>query len=114
MSYNERMEPLACEARRKYGAFLRKQRELRKLTQKSVADHLGFRTPQLISNWERGVAVPHLKEIRKLAYLYAVDESELMSIAEEYQRALSHDTLDQIRQIFRSSKGATSIDYLDS
>ena len=103
----EEKESKAAVVRLRYGAYLKREREGRHFTQKYVADHLGFRTPQLISNWERGIAVPPLKEIRKLAQLYGVDQGELMDIVTEYQKAVCSDTLSHVREIF-VNKGASS------
>lgn len=91
---------LAASVRKKYGSYLKKERESRCFTQKYVAEHLGLKTPQLISNWERGIAAPPLKETSKLAGLYAVDRNELMEIMTEYHQALCLDAVNQVRQIF--------------
>lgn len=106
-------ETTAGKVRRKYGAYLKRERESRRYTQKYVADYLGFRTPQLISNWERGIAAPPLKEVKKLAQLYLVDKNELMDMVTEYHEAMSHDALDTIRKIFTDrvfSKAQTRLD----
>lgn len=89
-----------ARVRRKFGSYLKRERESRRYTQKYVADNLGFRTPQLVSNWERGIAVPPLKEVKKLAHLYLVDREELMEMVTEYHQAMNHDALNTIKQIF--------------
>mgnify|MGYP001213745930 CR=1 FL=1 len=118
MARTNKEESKAAVVRVRYGAYLKREREGRSFTQKYVADHLGFRTPQLISNWERGIAVPPLKEIRKLAKLYAVDRSELMDIVTEYQQAVCSDTLEHVRDIFnhrsKAQGPALGIAHLDS
>ena len=114
MTGAEKPDSEAARVRLKYGAYLKKEREGRQYTQKYVADRLGFRTPQLISNWERGIAVPPLKEIRKLAQLYAVDRDELITIVTEYQRAVCTDTLAQIRRVFAGYQHPSKRDHLDS
>ena len=47
------------------------------LSQKEVASSLGYTTAQFISNIERGVAMPPIKDLPKLAKLYNTDASYL-------------------------------------
>lgn len=100
MSELNKVESKTAKVRRKFGAYLKREREARHFTQKFVADFLGFRTPQLISNWERGIAAPPFKEVRKLARLYSVNQDELTTIFSEYQQAISDDAMDLIKQKF--------------
>ena len=102
-------EKLAGRVRTKYGAYLKRERESRRYTQKYVADFLGFRTPQLISNWERGIAAPPLKEVRKLARLYGVDKDEFLDIVTEYHEAVNQDALNNIRDIFAKKSPGESL-----
>ena len=43
------------------------------LTQRDVSDKLGYGSPQLVSNIERGVSFPPVKAIARLAKLFKVD-----------------------------------------
>lgn len=43
------------------------------LSQRDVSDTLGYSTPQFISNNERGISAPPLRDIPKLAKLYNTD-----------------------------------------
>ncbi len=52
-------------------------------TQAQVADHLGYATPQFISNWERGVSTPPINAIKKLSALYKVDAESIFKLIEE-------------------------------
>lgn len=46
---------------------LREYRKRMGLTQTEVANHLGFKSNNRISHWEKGIAVPSLKNAFKLA-----------------------------------------------
>lgn len=49
------------------GKILKEGREKAKLSQKEVSDHFGYKTPQFVSNWERGVSHPPVESIKKLS-----------------------------------------------
>ncbi len=52
-------------------------REAVSLSQNDVANHMGYSTPQFISNWDRGISTPPLSSIDKLAKLYKVTPRSL-------------------------------------
>lgn len=54
----------------KLGKNLKDCRNKAGLTQKNVADRLGYSSAQFISNFERGIAAPPVKRIRVLAKIY--------------------------------------------
>jgi transcriptional regulator with XRE-family HTH domain len=60
--------------------FLKEKREQAGLSQKQVADKLGYTTPQFVSNWERGVSSPPLKTLKKIGEMYHVSADELFRI----------------------------------
>lgn len=60
------------------GRYLANIRLERKLTQWDVAVALGYGTPQFVSNWERGVVLPSLKESHRLAGLLRLPERDLI------------------------------------
>lgn len=45
-------------------------RENAGLTQREVANKMGYTTPQFVSNVERGIAMPPIKDLPKLAKMY--------------------------------------------
>lgn len=45
-------------------------RENAGLTQREAASKMGYTTPQFISNWERGLSVPSITDLPKLAKMY--------------------------------------------
>jgi transcriptional regulator with XRE-family HTH domain len=60
--------------------FLKQTREKADLSQRQVADELGYQSAQFISNWERGVSSPPLKTLKKLGDLYKVHAENLYQI----------------------------------
>jgi hypothetical protein len=58
--------------------------------------------------------VPPLKEIRKLALLYVVNQNELIDMVTEYQSAVCTDALDYIRKIFLERVRPLASSKLDS
>lgn len=60
--------------------FLKQKRVMMGLSQKDVAEKLGYSTSQFISNWERGVSQPPLHTLRKLSNLYKISADEMFSV----------------------------------
>lgn len=60
--------------------FLKEKRLAVGLSQRDVADKLGYSTPQFISNWERGVSIPPISVLKKLGEFYKVSSEELFNI----------------------------------
>lgn len=69
------------------GQFLRDKRVSAGFTQAEIADRLGYSSPQFISNFERGLCSPPLKNLKSLVRLYRIDANELIHliIAEQKQ-----------------------------
>ncbi len=65
------------------GKVLKQMRETAGLSQREVAEALGYGTPQLISNNERDISHPPINSIRKLAKLYNVDAELLFGLISE-------------------------------
>ncbi|MEN0059669.1 MAG: helix-turn-helix transcriptional regulator [Bdellovibrio sp.] len=59
--------------------FLKDKRIKSGLSQKEVADKLGYTTPQFVSNWERGMSAPPIEVLKKLSDLYDVPSEEMFS-----------------------------------
>ena len=60
--------------------FLKQAREKAELSQRQVADELGYQSAQFISNWERGVSSPPMKTLKLLGELYFVSAEDLYEI----------------------------------
>ncbi len=75
--------------------FLKEKRTHSGLSQKEVADKLGYSSAQFISNWERGLSSPPMHTLRKLAEMYSVNVDEMFEVILE-------STLEQVRTDLRS------------
>lgn len=60
--------------------YLKQKRLAAGLSQVEVAQKLGYTTSQFVSNWERGVAPPPVRTLRKLAQLYKVPANDLYEL----------------------------------
>ncbi len=60
-----------------FADFLKNARIEVNLTQSQVAESLGYSTSQFISNWERGVSSPPLKNLKALSTLYKCRPDDL-------------------------------------
>jgi ribosome-binding protein aMBF1 (putative translation factor) len=85
----------------KFGAFLKRAREKKKLSQWEVARLVGYSTPQFISNLERGVSPPPLKVLKILVKAYEVDPKIVIKIIEEEQRKNLKKNLAKISKALR-------------
>lgn len=72
---------------------LQEKRLSAKLSQKDVANKLGYNTPQFISNWERGLSHPPINILKKLADLYRISADELFEI-------VLNETIEEIKSDF--------------
>jgi len=52
------------------GVYLAEKRQAAGLTQREVADALGYSSAQFISNFERGIATPPLPKLKLLLGMY--------------------------------------------
>jgi transcriptional regulator with XRE-family HTH domain len=73
---------------RPVGDYLRKSRTRAGLTQRQVADTLGYSSSQFISNFEAGISVPPLRKLVMLEQLYRIDLHELMEIVFQLERTM--------------------------
>lgn len=66
--------------------FLKRSREKVGLTQKQVAEHLGYSTAQFVSAWERAEREPPMNVIWKLAHLYRLSAESIFATMLEYRK----------------------------
>lgn len=81
--------------------FLKQKRIGAGLSQRDVADKLGYSTPQFISNWERGVSQPPISALKKLGDLYKVSADDLFEVT---LNATLQDVSNDLRRKFANSK----------
>lgn len=71
------------------GKVVKKYREAKGLTQKEVTDHLGFKSPQFISNIERGLAAIPFYAIKDL---YFIPKNKLIAaMVKDYELSLKQE-----------------------
>lgn len=80
--------------------FLKRKRVSAGLSQRDVADKLGYSTPQFISNWERGVSNPPIASLKRLGEMYRIDAQELFEVT--LSSTIEEVTMD-LRRKFASS-----------
>jgi transcriptional regulator with XRE-family HTH domain len=81
--------------------FLKDKRSVAGLSQRDVADKLGYSTPQFISNWERGISHPPISALKKLSDLYKVSAEELFEMTLDLT---IQDVTRDMRRKFANSK----------
>lgn len=62
------------------GPYLKQKRIEANLTQKEVSEHFGYSTAQFVSNWERDVSMPPIKDLKRLGQLYKIPVDELFEV----------------------------------
>lgn len=62
------------------GKHLKDQRQDIGLTQAEVADRLGLTSPQFVSNFERGLCSPPLKDLKLLIKIYKMDANSVIKL----------------------------------
>jgi transcriptional regulator with XRE-family HTH domain len=75
-----------------FGAELKKLRLKAGLKQIEVATALGYGSSQFVSNWERSVSWPPIKQVKTLARLYNIAPEKLfMKLQKAYIRKLQEE-----------------------
>lgn len=87
----------------KFGKYLKQVREAAGLSQRDVADKLGYSTPQFISNWERGVSHPPVSAVKKISILYKVPAD---SIFQAILSSVINEVTADLTKKFNSSRAA--------
>jgi len=75
------------------GSFLKRCRQQIGLTQSEVASKLGYSSPQFISNFERGLCSPPLKNLKTLVKLYSISPDEIIHLILEEQEEILRKAL---------------------
>ena len=65
------------------GNFIKKRREVLKLTQRQLSNSLGFSSSQFISNLERGIAEIPPSRIKDFAEVLQMDNNEFANLVSE-------------------------------
>jgi transcriptional regulator with XRE-family HTH domain len=93
------------------GEFLAHCRKVRGLSQKDVADYLGYKNGQFISNWERNKSQPPIPVLKDLAKLFQIPEETIFNVVLEKHL---HDIAAQLhQQLIGDSKKETDATVLE-
>ncbi len=71
-----------------FGQAFKNARSRANLTQKDIADFLGYDSAQLISNIERGLCYPPIKSLKRVSKKYGFNYETLagLAVVEKYER----------------------------
>ncbi len=75
------------------GNYLKRRRIEIGMTQSEVASNLGYSSPQFISNFERGLCAPPLKNLKTLVNLYKIPKEEIISLMMKEQELILRKAL---------------------
>ncbi len=81
-------------ARKNLAQTLKEVRIKAGLSQRDVADILGYSTPQFISNWERGLSHPPINSLKKIALALNCSSDVLFEM-------ILQETIESIKENFR-------------
>jgi len=71
-----------------FSEYLKKARKSKGLTQAQLAKKLGY-TAQFVTNWERGVSMPPIEKLGKVAKICSVSGREIADILiQQYEQKL--------------------------
>ena len=69
--------------------YLKKRREELGLSQKIVAEELGYSCAQFVSNWERGICLPSLGALKHLSIIYEIPKTKIkILLLKEYSKKI--------------------------
>ncbi|MCB0415459.1 MAG: helix-turn-helix transcriptional regulator [Bdellovibrionales bacterium] len=75
------------------GSYLKNKRVQTGLTQAEVAKKLNYASPQFISNFERGLCSPPLKNLKVLVKLYSISVDEILDLMLKEQEEILRSAL---------------------
>ena len=90
---------------RHIGRYLKEKREKASLTQLDVARHLDYTSPQFVSNWERGVSLPPIDVLPKLAGLYGVSAKEMVDTMHKFHLQVVEHRKKELLKLFQKGSG---------
>lgn len=83
--------PLGPRFQRNYMSlkeFLKSHRIKAKLSQKKLANKLGYSCAQFVSNWERGISSPPLSRLSEISKIIKIPPKKLQSLWVEEKKAI--------------------------
>jgi len=86
------------------GTFIQKRRERAEKTQWEVAHAMGYTTAQFVSNWERGVSLPPMDALPKLAQYLDIPAKDFQDTMLKYEEEMLKQHKRLLRALFRGMK----------
>lgn len=80
------------------GQYLKQQRQECGLTQDQLAKGLGYKSPQFVSNWERGTCYPALETMPQIADALQISKK---SLATMLVRVIATQTLENMHANYK-------------
>ena len=68
------------------GSYFRDKRLKAKLSQEKVAKKLGYKSIQIISNWERGLCSPPKHKLKEITKFYKLNKNEVLDFLMELSK----------------------------
>lgn len=90
--------------RRTIGAFIRKARLDAGLCQRELAETFGYSSGQFVSNWERGISLPPLQILPKLAASLSLTGESLVALFYKYDRTQLERRREALNQVFSKAR----------
>lgn len=88
------------------GEYLHEKRTHRGLTQQDVARKLKYSSPQFVSNWERGIALPPMDALPVLVKMYDIDPEEIIEVLMQYERKALELQRRNLDKLFKKRKSS--------
>jgi len=86
------------------GKFLKQGRLKAGLTQLEVSRNFKYSNLQFVSNWERGISLPPIELLPKLAKLYNISAEDLIEVVHHYQDRIIEHQKQQFTALFQVNK----------
>ena len=75
--------------------FLKNQRVKASFSQADLSKQLGYTSPQIVSNWERGICAPPLNILYDLVTLLKIDKKQITELLIEESRRYINSFLEK-------------------
>lgn len=78
------------QATKEIGQLVKSARKVAGLTQGQLAQKLGYKSPQFVSNWERGEAMPPISALSKIAKFTKTQHEDFKQVLRvDFERVLN-------------------------
>ena len=83
------MHYIDSQSKEKICKFLKKKRLDVNISQKELSQKLGYESPQIISNYERGVCLPPISSFKPLLKTLGIEQGEFIQLyLNEFERSI--------------------------